>query len=381
MNNKTKVTLRKKAVTKGRQSLYLDFYPPIVNIETNKPTRREFLKLYLYVKPRNPIEKMENDETLRIANLIKNKRQTELSKDNIYSEFEKGQLQINAIGEESFIEYLKAQAEKRNGKNYSTWLIAIQHFVDFSQGRNLKFIEVTVPLINDFKDYLLNVKSKRKSIDKLSNNTALSYFNRIKATLKRAYKEGKLRVDINSNIESIKEKETKRNFLTLEEANRLAKTDCKNELVKKVSLFSILTGMRYIDIENLKWSEIEHFEDGYYIRYKQQKTNGQETLPINNQAFELLGERKESTDLVFNGLKKWDVNRILPKWIEDAKIKKHITFHCFRHTFATLQINGGTELYAVSKMLGHREIKTTQIYTNILDLTKRVASNKINLDL
>lgn len=381
MTKKIKVTLRKKAISKGRQTLYLDFYPPIINSETGTETRREFLKLYIYTKPRNPIEKLENDENFKTAELIKIKRQTELSKDSIYSEFEKGQKRMNEIGEQSFIEYLNNQAEKKNGNNYNNWLISIKHFIDFLKGKDLKFAEVTVPLINDFKDYLLNVKSKRKGIDKLSNNTALSYFNKIKAALKRAYKEGKLRNDISANIEAIKEKETKRNFLTLEEAKKLAQTTCSNDLVRRASLFSILTGIRYIDIEKLKWSEIEHFEDGSYVRFSQKKTDGQETLPINNQALMLLGERKEYDDLVFKGLKKWTVTRVLKDWIKDAGVEKHITFHCFRHTFATLQINGGTDLYAVSKMLGHREMKTTQIYAQIIDKTKREASNKINLDL
>lgn len=381
MTKKIKVTLRKKAISKGRQSLFLDFYPPIISPETGNETRREFLKLYIYTKPRNPIEKIENDENLKTAELIKIKRQTELSKHSIYSEFEKEQILMNEIGEQSFIKYFNKQAEKKSGQNYNNWLISIQHFTDFLKGRDLKFSEVSVLLINDFKDYLLNAKSKRKNIEKLSHNTALSYFTKLKATLKKAYKEGMLKTDINSNIESIKEKETKREFLTLEEALRLAQTECSNDLVRRASLFGILTGVRYSDIEKLKWSEIEHFEDGYYIRFGQKKTDGQETMPINNQAFILLEDRKEPNELVFKGLKKWLISRVLPKWLKDAKIEKHITFHCFRHTFATLQINSGTELLAVSKMLGHRELKTTQIYAKIIDKTKREASNKINLDL
>jgi site-specific recombinase XerD len=64
-----------------------------------------------------------------------------------------------------------------------------------------------------------------------------------------------------------------------------------------------------------------------------------------------------------------------------AGITKNITFHCFRHTFATLQLSKGTDIYTVSKMLGHRELKTTQIYAKIIDQTKRDAANKIKLDL
>src|SRR3970282_2505428 len=98
MSRRINVTLRKKAISKGRQTLYLDFYPPIVSPETNELTRREFLKLYLYIRPRTPNEKISNDESLRTAELIKIRRQTELNKENIYSEFEKEQLLIKKIG-------------------------------------------------------------------------------------------------------------------------------------------------------------------------------------------------------------------------------------------------------------------------------------------
>jgi integrase len=300
MNKKITVALRRKNVSKGRQSLYLDFYPPIMNPQTNQPTRREFLKLYVFIKPRNPIEKKENDDNLRTANLIKIKRQNELSKDNIYSEFEKEQLQLRKIEEECFIEFFKKEADKRQGKNYDIWTIAIEHFTDFLKNDNLKFSEITVPLIEDYKEYLLKAKSKRKSIEKISTNTALSYFNKIKAALKKAYRDGKLKTDVNAGVSRIKEQETKRNFLTIDEAKKLAQTDCTNNLVKKASLFSILTGLRYSDIEKLQWKNIEYFEnDGYYIRFQQKKTENHETMPIPESAFILLGERKDHNDKVF----------------------------------------------------------------------------------
>ncbi|WP_245895588.1 tyrosine-type recombinase/integrase [Flavobacterium album] len=69
----------------------------------------------------------------------------------------------------------------------------------------------------------------------------------------------------------------------------------------------------------------------------------------------------------------------MPLWVQAAGITKHITFHCFRHTYATLQIAGGTDLLTVSKMLGHKSVKTTQIYAKVVDQRKREATDKINL--
>ena len=165
----------------------------------------------------------------------------------------------------------------------------------------------------------------------------------------------------------------------MEEAVRLFKTPCKKEIVKRVSLFSLLTGMRYSDISKLTWEEVQYSKsEGYYIRFKQQKTDRPVTLPISPEAFEFLGEKVDQYKRVFYDLKKWDVDRLLPIWVNDASIEKHITFHCFRHTYATLQMAAGTDIFTVSKMLGHKNIKTTQIYTKIVDEKKRETTNKIS---
>ena len=64
-----------------------------------------------------------------------------------------------------------------------------------------------------------------------------------------------------------------------------------------------------------------------------------------------------------------------------AGITKNITFHCARHTYATLQLTLGTDIYTVSKLLGHKELRTTQIYAKVIDDKKKEAANKIKLDL
>ena len=205
----------------------------------------------------------------------------------------------------------------------------------------------------------------------------------MKAALKQAYKDGFLSNDLNTKIEPIKQVETRRNFLTIEELNSLVKTECNNPLMKKAALFSALTGLRFSDIKNLVWGELEYIEgNGYFIQFKQQKTKGVEVMPISEQAYNLLGEQKEPGDKVFDGLTYSAYeNKHLYQWIGAAGITKDITFHCFRHTYATLQLSMGTDIYTVSKMLGHRELKTTQVYAKIIDQTKREAANKIKLEI
>jgi len=376
-----KVKLREKTISGNRQSLYLDFYPPIPHPETGEPTRREFLGMYLFDKAKSPIDKQHNKETLQLAEQIRQKRENHLNKPEIYTGYEKEQLKIKEMGEQNFVAYFKSLADKRKASNHDNWVSAYNYLETFTKG-NLKFADLNEMFCEDFKEYLLTTKSNKSKTVTLAQNSAVSYFNKLKATLKQAYKDGYLTTDLNAKIEPIKQAETRRNFLTIEELNSLVKTECNNPLLKRAAIFSALTGLRFSDIKNLVWGELEYIENnGYFIQFKQQKTKGVEMMPISEQAYSLLGERKEPTDKVFEGLTYSAYeNKHLYQWIGAAGITKDITFHCFRHTFATLQLSKGTDIYTVSKMLGHRELKTTQIYAKIIDKTKREAADKIQLD-
>ncbi|GAB4471389.1 MAG: site-specific integrase [Thermoflexibacter sp.] len=383
----TKVTLRQKKISKGRRSLYLDFYPAIPHPETGKPTRREFLGLYIYEKPKTPIDKQHNTETLQIGESIRQKRENFLNKPEIYSEYEKEQLRKKELGEQCFIEYFRKLANKRKASNHDNWVSALNYLEAFTNGK-LKFADLNEKFLEDFKEYLLSTKSKKSDKTTLSQNSAVLYFNKVKAALKQAYKEGILQTDLNAKISTIKAAETRREYLTIEELNKLVKTPCNNDLLKRAALFSALTGLRFSDIQKMVWNEIYHsVENGYFIQFTQQKTKGVEVLPISEQAYSFTGGTENPKDMpqdkkVFEGLKYSAYhNKHLFQWIGAAGITKDITFHCFRHTFATLQLFNGTDIYTVSKMLGHKDLKTTQIYAKIVDDTKRKAADKIKLDI
>lgn len=408
-----KVKLRKKPISGNRQSLYLDFYPAIIHPETSLLTRREFLNLYIFdefehkdegytdengnekkrvvpildkhLKPKkvklNPFDKAHNEDTWQRAEQIRQQRENSLNKSDIYSPFEKELVRIQKFGERNFVEYFKKLTDKRKATNHDNWVSAYKYLLTFTKGQ-LRFADVNETFCDEFRDYLLTVKSNKSNKTTLAQNSAVSYFHKLKAALKQAYKEGLLQTDINAKIGTIKPEETQRNFLTIEELNNLVKKDCTNTLLKNAALFSALTGLRFSDIQKLVWGELEYIEgQGYFILFTQQKTKGVEVMPISEQAFNLLGERMEPAKKVFEGLEySAYVNSQLSQWIGAAGITKHITFHCFRHTYATLQLSSGTDIYTVSKMLGHRELKTTQLYAKIVDKTKREATNKIKLD-
>ena len=379
--------LRQKKITKGRKSLYLDFYPAIPHPKTGKATRREFLGLYIFEKIKSPIDKAHNTETLKIAESIRQKRENILNKPEIYNRYEIEQLKIKENGEKSFIEYFRNLVQKRNNSNRSNWNSALNYLESFTNG-NLTFSELNDKFIEDFKDFLLTTKSYKSDKKALSLNSAASYFNKFKAALRQAYKEDLLQDDLNAKTEPIKGIETRREYLTLTELNKLASTECKSNILKRAALFSALTGLRFSDIRKMTWNEIEYIKDqGYLLKFSQQKTKGIENLPISKQAYSFTNGLENPKDMnlndkVFEGLKYTSYHtKHLYQWIASAGITKNITFHSFRHTFATLQLFNGTDIYTVSKMLGHKDLKTTQIYAKVVDEAKRKAVNKIKLNL
>jgi integrase len=383
----TKVSLREKKISKGRKSLYLDFYPPIPHSETGEPTRREFLGLYIFEKCKTPFDKQHNIETLKISESIRQKRENFLNKPEIYSQYEKEKLLLKVLGEKCFLEYFKKLAYKRKDSNHNNWISAYNYLNDFSYG-TLQFKNLNVPLLDEFKEHLLKAKSKRSNKTTLAQNSAVSYFNKVKAALKQAYKDGIIQEDLNAKVQPITAEETRKEFLTIEELNSLVKTPCNNLLLKSAALFSALTGLRFSDIQKMNWAMVELVNgEGYFLNFKQKKTKGIEVYPISEQAYNLTEGMKNPKDMpqekkVFEGLKYSAYhNKHLYQWIGAAGITKDITFHCFRHTFATLQLFSGTDIYTVSKMLGHKDLKSTQVYAKIVDKAKRTAADKIKLEL
>lgn len=208
----TKVKLRQKPISKNRQSLYLDFYPAIEHPETGKLTRREFLGMYLFDKVKKPIDKQHNKETLQLAEQIRQKKENNLNKPEIYTGYEKEQLKIKERGEQNFVAYFKSLADKRKASNHDNWVSAYNYLETFTKG-NLKFADLNEKFCNEFKEYLLTTKSNKSSKVTLAQNSAVSYFNKLKATLKQAYKDGYLPSDLNAKIEPVKQAETRRNSL------------------------------------------------------------------------------------------------------------------------------------------------------------------------
>jgi integrase len=235
--------------------------------------------------------------------------------------------------------------------------------------------------VETYRDFILNVKSiKSKGENNLAPNTIASYYSKFINVLKKAHKKKLLTTNLAEDAEYIKEEETIREYLNEEELQVLWKTPVKLPVLKTIAFFSIMTGLRFSDIKNLEWEKI--FKDpsqGYYIRLKELKTGNKYNHYIPANAYKLLPQKSEGK--IFPNLKYSQITRPLDKWIKETEINKHITFHNFRHTFATLQLSKGTDIYTLSKMLGHKGVITTQIYGKVIDKQKIEASNRMNLNL
>jgi site-specific recombinase XerD len=423
----TKVTLRQKPISGNRESLYLDFYPAIIDDKGNE-TRRQFLGLYLFhtanpnkftgKKLKEYLERMDIDfityETMAQMELDKNKhtymvacvardaRYKEVISRGVLSDLERrAEIQIKKqeleqsekdtlkdqeqmILDENFLKYFELLARKRSGTNHDNWHSAVKYFDIYCKGKCI-MRNITESFCNDFKSFLMKAPSRKSSKVTLSNNSAVSYFNKFKATLKQAYKDGFLKDDINSKIDCIKTIETSSIYLTMEEVNKLVNTPCDNDVLKRASLFTVLTGIRHVDVKNLVWANV-YFEtdEGYSLNFIEQKTGSvHDNLPISSQAFSLMGERGEPDKKIFKGLVySASTSKDLAKWAKDAGINKAITYHKFRHTYAILQLSNGTDIYTVSKMMGHSSVTiTARIYAKIVDETKRKASEAFTIDM
>ena len=328
-----------------------------------------------------------DNEACQYADKVRAIRQREYDNAALYTDSEAEQAAQLERSQCNFIEYFKQVADKRH-KNSSwsiitNWNRVYELLKIFSGGNSILFGEIDLRLIETFKLFMLNAPQGGSKSGTVSRNTAATYFAIFKAGLKQAFIDGYLTIDLAAKVKGIPEQESRREHLTLDELNTLAQTPCDNPIIKRAALFSALTGIRHVDIKKMKWKEIVKEGDHYRVNFTQQKTKGVEYTPISAQAYQLCGERLEDNRIVFEGLPdpSW-ISKPLERWVKASGITKHITFHCFRHTFATLQLANGTDIYTVSKMLGHTNVRTTQIYTKVVDEKKEDAADaiKINLD-
>lgn len=369
-----KITLRERLLPSGKINLSIEYYKgTILQPNGKRKTVRDYenLKLFLHSEPKNPSERKENKETLALAKQILAIRE---------AEFYQGRFELKNTtkGKRTFLDYFQEKTEEKSDspKNYGNWTATMIH-LKRCISPNTIFDDIDEKFVKRVRTYF-DKEARTKSDLPLSLNSKYSYFNKFKACLRAAFDEGYLALNYAAKIKSFEQAESQREYLTFNEVQQLANTECKYEVLKRAFLFSCLTGLRWSDINTMTWSEVRDEDNTSRVNFRQEKTDGVEYLYISKQARELLGERKGNMDRVFIGLKYSAVyNNAIVLWCNKAGISKHITFHSARHTNAVLLLENGADIYTVSKRLGHREIRTTAIYAKIVDEKMKEASNLI----
>ena len=351
------INLRAKKNKKG-WSLFLDY-------QYKKSRHYKYLNIYI-----SEIEKRYQTSLDREAIQV-----AESIKAQFIIDMNSGLMNIssNTSTESDLLIYFKNllnERRKRFDKSRYKWAGALKYLLEFAP-KTLLFEDITTKFLEGYKQFLLA---------KIAQVTAKDYFSILNSVLNQALREGHISKNPMDLLNrKISRPQTTRIFLTLSEVQILHSTDCVHEPTKRAFLFCCFCGLRYSDVKALKWSQIKGEENIQYLYFTQQKTNSSERMPLAEQAVMEMGKRGADDEFVFDMRNKKITNKHLSDWKTKAKLNKKVTFHVARHTFATLALNIGVELKTVSILLGHKEIRTTEIYAKIMDKTKDEAVAKMPL--
>lgn len=373
---KEPVRIREKRLNDGNVSLYLDMY-------YRGARKKEGLKLYL-VPEVNAAAKLQNRNTRKLAEQIKAERILDIQQHGLvnWENVKKGRMTLAAYVEKYTTEENgltpSSMRSKRNAQ------ARVEQYLLYIGKPNLALKEVDKDFCKGFIAFLktCTFNNGKKT---LGSTTCRIFVNRLAAALNMAVREGLIESNPFKLLDA-KEKPQKKNamreFLTIEELRTLIATPCRYDIVKKAFLFSCFTGLRYSDMMALKWNEIHKAADGktLYIEHEQVKTKNTVTIPLSDEALKWMPRRSKASERVFHQLHitSTTVEVVLGEWMQEAGIQKHITYHCSRHTAATLLLTLGADLYTVSKILGHQSIRMTEVYAKIVDKKKIETMNLVN---
>ena len=378
---KEPVRIRFKQLSNGNQSIYLEYYTgDVIRKENYVGGKRkyEFLKLYL-IPERTREDKAKNEATLALAKAIQSRRIVEVQND-AHGFQNTNKSRVNLL---DYLENIGKQSAEQGSRNYARTVLNTVRALKLFRGDYIAFRDVDKEFLSEFTDYLRQMPKASKygvlkTGGRLSNNSVVSYYGTLRTAINRAYKEGIITVNPTKEFDfasKVRQEPSRREYLTIDELKTLINTECRHEIVKRAFLFSCLCGLRVSDIRKLKWCDLQRSGGRVRIEITMQKTKEPLYLPISDEALKWLPERGEAndSDFIFPLTHEGTVNDTLQHWAKVAGITKHISFHVARHTHATMMLTLGADLYTVSKLLGHKNIATTQIYAKIVDKKKEEA--------
>lgn len=231
--------------------------------------------------------------------------------------------------------------------------------------------EVTTEYLQGFISYLEGRGLKRGSV--------LLLFQKLASVLHSAYREGLFDDRVLQRVRRPRKSQTKKGFLTEKELAKLAKTELPigTTDIRDMFLFSCLSGLRFSDIQNLRWSNIKSKNRHLVLEFSQQKTGTSESFPLCSGAEELLRKIRRGSGKVFRSVSNQLANKVIKRWCKMAGIKKDISFHTARHTFCVMLLSHDVPIFTVQKLMCHSDIRSTNVYADILNKTKSKAVKKL----
>lgn len=364
-NSKSKepVRIRFKKLANGSVSVYLA-------INVNGRRTYDYLKLYL-VPETDQTAKLQNRQTMEAVYAIKAQRILQITNGA-------AGIKKDLRNKMRLVDWLKIYQDRQvnKGKRGAKRWVRTMIFVieGYDGGKDATLADIDHQWLTDFMIYLMNDYVTYKKT-KLTNGTVDNYLRCLKAAFNVAVEEGIMPTNPMLALDRSHLKGTtyEREFLSVEEVKKLIDTPCRRPDIKGAFLFSCFCGLRISDVRSLQWKHVVTAGGKMYLKITQFKTRRPLSIPLSRQALRWMPERgnAEEDEYIFPPLSK--NMTVLDDWAKEAGINKHVTFHVSRHTFATMELTMGADIYTTSKLLGHTSVATTQIYAKVINSKKEEA--------
>lgn len=370
-----------RALSDGRDSLYLEFYFGKVEVTSKSGNtyqknerRNEVLGLFLWQAPRTPAERQQNRETLEIAKRIRFERGQEL-----LERAEGYRLRKNR--DVNFHDWYLSYVESYTKTDKNKIRRAHECFVDFLKGRaeyagfaeRLAPDKITKEMMAGFTVYLQ---------ERFNGETPHTLYARFKKVILAAVEKDVIRKNPchGVSIKIDKNKLTK-DILSLDEIRTLIATpvERENPNIRRAFIFCLYCGLRWCDVKDLTFANVDYANR--VLRFEQNKTKGHSSasgvvIPLNDGLLRLVGTGERGA-LIFPLPSHTMCLKALRHWVRRAGIDKHITWHCARHSFATNILSNGANIKTVASLLGHSDLRHTEKYTRAVDSLKEAAINSL----
>ncbi len=387
----------------GRISLYLEYYlgrseTPELDADGNqvyytdgamagKPKykvkhvrKKENLNLYLYANPKDQRERMQNRNTLAFAEKTRFEREQRFLEDREGYKFRRD-TNVNFLDFfQKFINESRNAPSHLNGSKvalnrFKSFLAETPKYLAYST--YIRPDQLTPEMMREFADYV-NARGYGQG--------PLTIFNRFKRVVKLAFEQELMRKNpCDGIVIKFDKMAINKEFLTLEEIEKLVATHYpqENSIIQRAFLLTLFAGIRYCDVSRLTYRNVDY--STRTLRFEQKKTRGRSNhshvvIPLSDALIELIGYLPDNATpdtLIFDLPTYIACNNALGTWVKHAGIKKHITWHCGRHSFAVNTLSAGANIKTVSSLLGHSTLSMTERYLHVIDSQKEDAINSL----